>query len=385
LRRGVTSLNEQEEIARSLGGILCECDPAVNGHLRMPIAPAGMCPNCGTEGPFFRTALELAKINGHKLTDTSSVAEKYRRIDWTAAFKEEPEDIRWLKEDFLEAGTLVCLFSKPGIGKSLLALEIALEVVRNGKTVMYIDDENRREDVVDRLRSFRVGSEELGNLVYFSFQNLPALDTVRGGEHLEALAEQYQPALLVMDTVSRMVQGPENDSDTYLGLYRNSLTRMKGRDIAVLRLDHTGKDSTRGQRGSSAKESDADYLWLLTREGESVFSLECQKSRPGHIPYGTIINLVRKYEPLRHIWDVKIDMPLSRYEWLMKKMEELGISPSLGRDKVRKILKDHNITSMRNDALQAAIIERRNRQRRFVPVLGNGWERGNVDEDGCPF
>jgi hypothetical protein len=297
----------------------------------------------------------------------NSITSRYQRIDWIAAFKEEPEDITWLKEDFLEAGTLNCLFSKPGIGKSLLALEVSIEVIRNGKTVSYFDDENRRADIVDRLRSFGCTAEELSNFIVYNFQNLPPLDSERGGEHLDALMEQDKPDLVVMDTISRMIQGSENDADTYIQAYRCSLTRLKKRGIAVLRLDHTGKDSSRGQRGSSAKESDADVLWFLSREGDSTFTLECQKSRSGHIPYGTIISLLRQYDPLRHVWDVHIDIPLSRYESVMRQMDILGISPSLGRDKVRKVFADNGVVGVRNDQLQAAIIERRNRLRRLVP------------------
>lgn len=315
------------------------------------------------------------------------IAQKYKVIDWHAAFGEEPEDITWLKEDFLEAGTLSCLFSKPGVGKSLISLEVALEVVRNGGTVMYIDDENRAADIVDRLRAFRVKPADIDRLLVYNFQNLPPLDTDEGGIHLDALAEVNMPDLVILDTISRMTRGPENEADTFIQLYRCSLTRLKRRRITVLRLDHTGKDSSKGQRGSSAKESDADVLWALNREGETTFSLECQKSRSGHIEHGTIIRLERQYEPLRHIWDVQIDMPLSRFEAVIRQMDILGISPSYGRDKVRKIFADNYIVGVRNDQLQAAIIERRNRLRR-KPVPPSQHPDQGRDESGtddCPF
>ena len=299
----------------------------------------------------------------------NEITSRYSRIDWFSVFREEPEDVRWIKEDFLEAGTLNCLFSKPGIGKSLISLEIAVEAVRNGLTVSYFDDENRAADIVDRLRSFRVTPDELSNFIVYNFQNLPPLDTEAGGEHLDALMETDKPDLVILDTISRMIKGSENDADTYIQLYRCSLTRLKRRGITTMRLDHVGKDSSRGQRGSSAKESDADVLWSLTRDGETQFSLECQKSRSGHIQYGTIINLTREYEPLKHVWDVQIDIPLDRYSGIIRQMDILGLPVSLGREKVRAALHDHNIVGLRNDALQAAIIERRNRARRAVPSL----------------
>lgn len=365
------SLTERDAIVRELGGIICDCSPERNGHLSVPIAPAGKCENCGAEGPFHAEA--LAYWAGK---NASPIASKYQRIDWETAFKEEPEDICWLIEDFLEAGTLNCLFSKPGVGKSLLAMEVALEVLRRGGAVTYVDDENRRADVIDRLRSFGARAAELGSFFYYSFQNLPPLDTETGGEHLDALAAQDQPDLVVLDTISRMVQGTENDADTYIQAYRCSFTKLKKRGIAILRLDHVGKDSAKGQRGSSAKESDADVLFHLHRDGDTVFTLECEKSRSGHVPYGQIITLSRQYDPLRHVWDVRVDIPLSRYEAVMRQMDLLGISPSYGRDKVRKIFRDNGVVGVRNDQLNAAIIERRNRIRRLSPPSGTGGDGG---------
>lgn len=363
-----------EEIAKEYGTVVCQCSPATNGHMSMPIAPAGMCPHCGAEGPFYQQALahHAAMHNGKNPHAADWVADKYKRIDWDSVFSEEPEDVQWLKEDFIEEGTLCCLFSKPGVGKSLISLEVAVEIVRRGRRVMYIDDENRSADIVDRLRSFKVDPGELSDLIVYNFQNLPPLDTERGGEHLDALAERDQPDLVIMDTVSRMIQGCENDADTFIQLYRCSLTKLKARKIAILRLDHTGKDSARGQRGSSAKESDADVLWYLSRNGDSSFSLECQKSRAGHIAFGQIINLRREYDPLQHIWDVQVELPLSNFEGVIRQMDYLGIPTSYGRPRVRAILKDNSVVGIRNDQLSAAIIERRNRIRR----LGTGGDSG---------
>ncbi len=357
---------------------MCDCSPEKNHHMPMPLGPAGVCPNCGAEGILYRQALQhyQATHNGTgPHPDASSVAGKYKRVNWQEAFKTQPEDIEWLKEDFLEVGTLSAMFSKPGIGKSLIALEIAVEVVRAGHVVMYIDDENRISDTVDRLKAYRCTPDELGNLVMYSFAGLPPLDTADGGVHLAALAEQDGPRLVIMDTVSRMVAGEENQADTFMQLYRCSLVPLKARGITILRLDHSGKDDFRGQRGSSAKESDVDFVWRLARNsGDNSFSLECQKSRNGHVAFGQIINLERRYDPLRHIWDVQIEIPLTQYQGIITQLDRLGIPPSYGRDRTRAILKDNGVGGMRNDQLQAAIIERRNRVRRGLVVPPSGTD-----------
>lgn len=375
----------EAEILADLGGIMCRCAPDINHHMPMPLGPSGYCPNCGTEGPFYQQALAhyTTTHNGTSPHEKTDVAGKYKKINWHEAFKSQPEDIEWLKEDFLEVGTLSAMFSKPGIGKSLIALEIAVEVIRSGRVVMYIDDENRISDTVDRLKAYRCTPDELDKLIMYSFAGLPPLDTGEGGVHLAALAEENEPALVIMDTVSRMVSGEENQADTFMQLYRCSLVPLKARGITILRLDHSGKDDSRGQRGSSAKESDVDFVWRLARTtGDNLFSLECQKSRNGHVAFGQIINLERKYDPLRHVWDVQIEIPLTQYEGIIRQLDILGIAPSYGRDRVRTILRENGVSGMRNDQLQAAIIERRNRVRRtFAPSTGTNQDEGT----DCPF
>jgi hypothetical protein len=370
-------VNEDEEIVRSLGGVMCVCSPPGK------IGPKGICPHCFTEGPFHRQALLEALASQHRTAPSlpdDQPLDRYRKIDWEIAFKEEPEDVVWLKPDFLEKGTLSGLFSKPGIGKSLLALDVSLEIIRNGGTVLIIDHENRVTDTVDRLRAYGAQPDELDRLAIYSFQSLPPLDTERGGEHLDALAEAEGADLIILDTVSRMLQGDENDASTYLGLYRCTLVRLKAKDRAVLRLDHSGKDSTKGQRGTSAKESDLDVLWYLSRnDRESVFTLECQKSRSGHIPYGTMVTLERMYEPLRHCWSVNITVSPDRYETVVRWMDNLGIATSLGKEAVQKILADNGVT-VYQDQLTSAILARRNRENRRAAYAPRALPPGE-----CPF
>lgn len=354
-----------QDIVASLGGLMCACSPEGNGHYSIPLAPGGACPECGTEGPLHRQAvLNAVARKGSWPGDPEPLHARYQKVSWETAYKEEPDDVQWLKPDFIERGSLAGLFSQPGVGKSLIVQELALELVRQGLTVLYVDDENRLTDIVDRMRAFGASWQELEKLCIYNFQGLPPLDTEEGGEHLQALALADQPDLIVLDTVSRMIKGNENDADTFLQLYRCSLTRLKRLGIAVLRLDHSGKDTTRGQRGSSAKESDLDVLWCLSRsDDDATFLLECQKSRAGHIPYGTMVTLTRSYEPLQHTWFVQIDMPERMYREIAEMMDRLSVPATAGVSMARKILRDNGVSMVRTSQLQAAILARRNRER----------------------
>ena len=235
---------------------MCQCDPALNGH-------------------------------GHQGGELKQRAEKYTQVDWTSAYAEDPEKTDWLVEPVLEAGSLNALFAKPGTGKSLITLtDLVMRIP--GHTV-YLDDENTRTQNVSRLKSAGIPAEKLSRLHMYWFQGLPPLDTAEGGLDVEALAVERDAKLVVIDTASRFISGYENDSATYLKMYNHTLKRLRARGIAVLRLDHPGKDGSKGMRGSSAKEGDVDTIWELTAETDSglLLSLKCLKSRSGHVTPGT--------------------------------------------------------------------------------------------------
>jgi hypothetical protein len=229
-------------------------------------------------------------------------------VDWHDAFGAEPAEVQWLVEPLLERGTLNAWFGKPAAWKSLIALEASAGLAsgravlgcpaREPVTVLYVDVENTISDIVERLQAFGYTAGDLKRLVYSSFPDLPALDTLAGGQRLLGLAEACDPELVIIDTTSRVIQGKENDADTFLQLYRNSLVPLKQRGKTVLRLDHPGKDTDRGQRGSSAKDGDVDTVWHVDRVSDTAVNFERRKSRSGHGK--PVLYLTRSFEPLRH-------------------------------------------------------------------------------------
>jgi hypothetical protein len=329
----------------------------------------------------------------------AALAVKYVPVDWEAAWKGQPDAVEWLIEPVLEAGTVNSLFALPGTGKSLLALEWALRLVRSGRTVVYLDDENRLSDIVERLQAFGAEPAELGRLLLYSFAGLPPLDTLAGGVDLLALAVGADAALVVLDTTSRMVAGKENDSDTFLALYRFAMRPLKSRGITVLRLDHPGKDAERGQRGSSAKDGDVDTIWLLkeTLRGKK-YLLERRKSRSGH-GAGEILEVERRYAPVCHVWTVPDSATkMTALGQLCGQLSALKVPPSAGRDRCRTALTEAGIPA-RNDLLSEVIKHRKygcdcpgqpgtggtaqspGRQLSPVPPLSIERDRGQVSGD----
>ena len=213
--------------------------------------------------------------------------------------------------------------------------------------------ENRQTSLVERLQAYGYKPGDLGRLVLFSFPSIAALDSLTGGQQILALAVTHQAAIVIIDTTSRVVAGKENDADTYHALYRHTVIPLRARGIAMLRLDHPGKDVTRGARGSSAKKGDVDTEWLLAKLSENTFSLDRQKERENH--GDPRIGLRRCSEPLRH--EVTSGSG-DRAGELAAELDRLNVPPGTGRVIAGKALRDAGIKVRANDLAEA--LRRRN-------------------------
>src|SRR5215207_7410755 len=65
--------------------------------------------------------------------------------------------------------------------------------------------------------------------------------------------------------MSRAVAGEENSADTLRNFNRHTGSLLKRHGNTWWRADHSGKDPTKGARGTSAKNDDVDIVWQLNR------------------------------------------------------------------------------------------------------------------------
>lgn len=231
-------------------------------------------------------------------------------LNWQDLYESEEPEEEWIVKPILPARRLVALYSKAKAGKSLLMLEVAVGVSRGVATlgytpdrprrVLYVDLENDpRGDVVTRCQRMGHKWADLDNLIYLSFPDLPMLDTAMGAAVLLDWVDHFDCEVVVIDTVSRVVAGEENDNNTWLAFYRHTGKQLKANGTTCIRLDHTGKDAAKGMRGGSAKYSDVDLVWsLAASEDGTRIQLECTAQR---LPVRErLITLARSSEPVLH-------------------------------------------------------------------------------------
>lgn len=325
-----------------------------------------------------QAAEETLSVNsGSKIRDLQSLSKEELiqvtgLIDWDALWADESEE-RWFVKDLLCEGRAHACPAEAGIGKSLLWAEIGAALA-SGRSVLgypaqdpirvlYLDHENTpKGDIKPRLQAMGFKPEDLGNFFYLSFPSIEALNTKLGGKSLTELVDYFQPNLVFIDTFSRFVEGDENSSNVAQDFYEHAGRELKRKKIAYLRIDHIGKDASRGARGSSAKIDDLDLIWTMAKTKEAnVFLLKNQKAR---VPISQQEILIeRTLSPLKHtsrsggLWP-KLIAIAAKHELAVSLIEKrLEAKESLSQGKLWSDLgptcKANGIT--RNELFQALI------------------------------
>jgi hypothetical protein len=218
-------------------------------------------------------------------------------IDWDSFWTTDFKARDWLVEPLLARGRSHAVVAGAKTGKSLLLLEVAAalacgravlgQAAGAPMSVLYVDHEMTPVDLWERLVALGYGPEDTSLLrANFHYTQLPAsppTDTKPGGDILVLATVRHRAHVVVLDTYSRAVEGAENDADTTRDYFRHTGRRLKSLGCTVVRLDHAGKDGSKGGRGSSAKNDDVDVVWSLTRTGGNLFHLEATHRRVGWV------------------------------------------------------------------------------------------------------
>lgn len=256
----------------------------VSDHLAAGLGVADLVP----------VAIEEAKPPEHPLARFT--------IDWGSFWSAEGKGADWLLEPLFARGRGHAIYAGAKTGKSYLVLA-ACAALATGKPflghpggepvdVLYVDYEMTEDDLRDRLEDFGYGPDsDLSRLHYVLLPSIEGLDTEEGGSALVESARAVAAELVVIDTTGRAVEGEENSADTLRAFYRHTGLPLKQAEIAFVRLDHAGKDATKGQRGSSAKNDDVDVVIRMSNI-DGGKRLEATHRRMSWFPERTDIGVV---------------------------------------------------------------------------------------------
>ena len=214
---------------------------------------------------------------GHSLDDLNAeIAESDQHVDRRGSLISAADlveldlpEIQWVHRPFLPEG-LTLLAGKPKIGKSFLALDVALAVARTGAQVIYL----ALEDNVRRLkRRLKLLSPDGAPMTLFFDTRWPRLDE-GGAEELESLLDERQGMrLVVIDTFVRIRPGKIRRKSPYdldaedLGSLQLMTSERAGLGIMV--AHHTRKEGSEDPydlvNGTNGLAGSADTVLVLQR------------------------------------------------------------------------------------------------------------------------
>jgi hypothetical protein len=196
-----------------------------------------------------------------------------------------------LVEGYLNLDSLALMFGPSGVGKSFVAADIALHVSRGawwqrrhpvqGGPVLYV--------VAEGAAGFglRVEAWEQHNRMHQEQHPVRWLPwAVNIGDSawaaaLAAVCAELGPALIVLDTFARCIPGIEENSAKEIGQVIVNLDRLRrATGACILLVHHSGKDGTRGGRGSTALKGAMDTELELTGDSDRM-TLHVRKQKDG--------------------------------------------------------------------------------------------------------
>ena len=243
----------------------------------------------------FDVAPDLAKLQG-----------RYIRLYDTPQVMQSLKGTRYVLDAFIEASALGMLWGPPGSFKSFIALDWSACIatgtpwfglpVEQGP-VIYIAGEGRR-GIARRLHAWQQANSvsEVKNL-YVSGGAVNARDSKFAEEIIEMSEQIGKPRLIVIDTLARNFGGGDENSAQDVGQLIDVVDRQLAQHLGatVLLVHHSGKDTAKGARGSSALKGAVDFEYEAQRKGDVLeCTLLCHKMKDSE-PQQPVALVMKKY------------------------------------------------------------------------------------------
>ena len=184
---------------------------------------------------------------------------------------EPEEETEWLVEGMLPAGGLSLLVSKPKVGKSTLARTLALAVARGASflgsataagPVLHLALEEKRAQLIKQYRALGAMADD--QVLVFAGTAPKEAATL-----LQAAVALHRPALVLVDTVQRLVRVREgNDYSAVSNAFDPILAIAREYGAHLMLLHHSGKgdrEAVDAAIGSTAWAGSVDTILYMKR------------------------------------------------------------------------------------------------------------------------
>lgn len=215
----------------------------------------------------------------------------------------------WLVEGMIRKGGLISLYGDAGSGKTFLALDWALcattgrewhgRSVVAGEVVYLLAEDSG--DLPNRIDAW---TQEFGAINEDRFHVIPDAVDLHDPDSADRLIDAIRtqlgsfPELIVIDTLARCFGDGDENYQKDMNLFVRNCDRLRSEfpHATVLLVHHTGKDSTRGARGSSVLRAALHTEMEVQKTGSGII-LKCKKQKSS-----------REFEPINlTVQEVQLD------------------------------------------------------------------------------
>ncbi|MBU3028960.1 helicase RepA family protein [Paracoccus marinaquae] len=207
---------------------------------------------------------------------------------------------RYLVKGWLDRGAFSVVYGQSNVGKTFFAMDLALHIAAGedwhgsrvptddkfAGPVLYVAAEGGR-GIRSRIEAMRRHNPDLMGRIeaggHLSILSAPLdLCTAEDAKYLvEAIREGFKamPALIVIDTLARVMGSGDENSAKDMGQLVRSVDDIRAATGAhVMVVHHSGKDESKGARGSGSLRAAADTEIELTRN-DGIVQAEARKQR----------------------------------------------------------------------------------------------------------
>ena len=220
----------------------------------------------------------------------------YRAHTWHGSKLAEVPPRRWIVPGWLPLEGTMLLYGPPGAGKSFYAIALAVELARGGtwsgaklgepSTVLYLANE-RLVDLRDRVEAWSRTSGEPypERLEVLSPPSPPQLGNDLDLVALGRYVTERAPRVVILDTFARMTLGKDENSVRDMGEVMEAIDSVRRATSGglVIGVHHSGKDASRGMRGSTAILGAVDLAVEISGVAQRIRA-RVTKSNGGAIP-----------------------------------------------------------------------------------------------------